>query len=187
MAYFAEHLVQGICLYTAGRKPKGRTETNTQLDYSLGLYRTLARRLAKLPFVGIIFRSAAYHRKFVLMRFLNKLPAFIQHIYALFLICIGWVIFYFEDLGQLWSYLCSLFNPEYGLIASDAFHIVMSYLPLLVVAVLASTPLAFKLYQKLRDWRYIWIPETGLCLGGLLICTASLVSQSYNPFIYFRF
>lgn len=136
---------------------------------------------------GLYFGVLLIIEKFVLMRFLNKLPAFIQHIYALFLICIGWVIFYFEDLGQLWSYLCSLFNPEYGLIASDAFHIVMSYLPLLVVAVLASTPLAFKLYQKIRDWRYIWIPETGLCLGGLLICTASLVSQSYNPFIYFRF
>lgn len=136
---------------------------------------------------GLYFGVLLIIEKFVLMRFLNKLPAFIQHIYALFLICIGWVIFYFEDLGQLWSYLCSLFDPSQGLIASDAFHIIMSYLPLLIVAALASTPLAFNIYQKLKDWRYVWIPEAGLCLGGLLICTASLVSQSYNPFIYFRF
>lgn len=136
---------------------------------------------------GLYFGVILIIEKFVLMRFLDKLPAAIQHIYALFLICIGWVIFFFEDLGQLWDYLCSLFDPSRGLIAADAFHIIMSYLPLLVVAALASTPLAFNIYQKIRDWRYIWIPETGLCLGGLLICTASLVSQSYNPFIYFRF
>ena len=27
----------------------------------------------------------------------------------------------------------------------------------------------------------------GLCLAALLLCTASLVSDSYNPFLYFRF
>ena len=29
--------------------------------------------------------------------------------------------------------------------------------------------------------------EGVLCLAGLLLCIASLVSSSYNPFLYFRF
>jgi len=29
--------------------------------------------------------------------------------------------------------------------------------------------------------------EGVLCLAALLLCTASLVSDSYNPFLYFRF
>lgn len=31
------------------------------------------------------------------------------------------------------------------------------------------------------------LAEGALCLAGLLLCTASLVSDSYNPFLYFRF
>ena len=85
------------------------------------------------------------------------------------------------------NFLGSLFNPACGLIGSDAMHLVLSYVPLLVVGILACTPLANKIYKKIQGWQYIWIPESGLCLGGLLLCTASLVSQSYNPFIYFRF
>lgn len=136
---------------------------------------------------GLYFGVLLIVEKFVLMRFLQKLPAFIQHIYALFLICIGWVIFYFEDFGEMMNFLGSLFNPACGLIGSDAMHLVLSYVPLLVVGFLACTPLANKIYKKIQGWQYIWIPESGLCLGGLLLCTASLVSQSYNPFIYFRF
>lgn len=136
---------------------------------------------------GLYFGVILIIEKFVLMRFLQKLPAAIQHIYALFLICIGWVIFYFEDFGEMMSFLGSLFNPSAGVIGSDALHIIISYIPLLVVGALACTPLAYNIYQKAKSWRYMWIPESGLCLAGLLLCTASLVSQSYNPFIYFRF
>lgn len=136
---------------------------------------------------GLYFGVILIIEKFVLMRFLKKLPAIIQHIYSLFIICIGWVIFYFEDFGEMMSFLGSLFNPSAGLIGADALQIVVSYIPLLVVGVLACTPLAYNIYTKIKDWKYVWIPESGLCLAGLLICTASLVSQSYNPFIYFRF
>ena len=31
------------------------------------------------------------------------------------------------------------------------------------------------------------LAEGVLCLAGLLLCIASLVSSSYNPFLYFRF
>ena len=136
---------------------------------------------------GLYFGVLLIIEKFVLMRFLEKLPSVIQHIYSLFLICIGWVIFYFEDFGEMMGYLKNLFDPSAGLIGSDALHIVISYIPLLIVAILASTPLAFNIYKKLKEKKYMWLAEAGLCLAGLMLCTASLVSQSYNPFIYFRF
>lgn len=136
---------------------------------------------------GLYFGVILIIEKFVLMRFLKNLPSVIQHIYSLFIICIGWVIFYFEDFGEMMNFLGSLFNASAGLIGADALQIVVSYIPLLVVGILACTPLANKIYTKIKDWKYVWIPESGLCLAGLLLCTASLVSQSYNPFIYFRF
>ena len=85
------------------------------------------------------------------------------------------------------QFFIDLFNPAGGVIGQEALVLVWSYLPLLAAAVLASTPLAYKLYEKIKYRNWCWIPETTLCAVALLICTATLVSQSYNPFIYFRF
>ena len=134
---------------------------------------------------GLYFGVILIIEKLFLMKYLQKLPAALQHLYSLFLIVIGWVIFYFEDMQLMGQFFNDLFNPAGGLIGQEALVLVWSYLPLLVAAVLASTPLAYKLYEKIKYRNWCWIPETTLCAAALLICT--LVSQSYNPFIYFRF
>ena len=136
---------------------------------------------------GLYFGVILIIEKLFLMKYLQKLPAALQHLYSLFLIVIGWVIFYFEDMQLMGQFFNDLFNPAGGLIGQEALVLVWSYLPLLVAAVLASTPLAYKLYEKIKYRNWCWIPETTLCAAALLICTATLVSQSYNPFIYFRF
>ena len=43
------------------------------------------------------------------------------------------------------------------------------------------------LWEKLRNRKLMPLAESVLCLAALLLCTASLVSDSYNPFLYFRF
>lgn len=136
---------------------------------------------------GLYFGVILIIEKLFLMKYLQKLPAALQHIYSLFLIVIGWVIFYFEDMQAMGQFFTDLFNPAGGVIGQEALVLVWSYLPLLAAAVLASTPLAYKLYEKIKYRNWCWIPETTLCAAELLICTATLVSQSYNPFIYFRF
>ena len=63
----------------------------------------------------------------------------------------------------------------------------LSWLILGMVGVLAATPMPVKLWKRLRvDERLPWV-QALLCLAGLVFCTASLVSGSYNPFLYFRF
>lgn len=136
---------------------------------------------------GLYFGVILILEKLFFKKLLDKLPAFFQHLYALILIILGWVIFYFEDLGQMGQFFGDLFNPAGGLIGADALAAVWSYLPLLAAAVIASTPLMYKIYDKIKYRNWCWIPETTLCAISLLVCTAALVSQSYNPFIYFRF
>ena len=88
---------------------------------------------------------------------------------------------------QLGSFLTDLFNFGNGLCGAQALTLILNYLPLLIVAAIASTPLGAKLYSRFSDTRHIWILETLFCVVILLISTASLVDQSYNPFLYFRF
>lgn len=136
---------------------------------------------------GLYFGIILIIEKFVLKRFLDNLPSVLQHIYSLVIILFGWLIFYFEDMGEMGRYLVSMFNVSNGLLNHDALVMVLSYLPLLIAAGIASTPVASKLYDKLKDWKWCWVPETVLTIASLLICTGTLVSQSYNPFLYFRF
>lgn len=136
---------------------------------------------------GLYYGLLLILEKFVLKKFLDRLPSFVQHIYTLFIIIIGWGLFYFTDVGQLGEFMVDLFNFGNGICGDQAFNLIMSNLPMLIIAAVASTPLTTMLYTRFEHRRFMWIPETLYCMGVLAVSTASLVNQSYNPFLYFRF
>lgn len=136
---------------------------------------------------GLYYGLLLILEKFVLKKFLDRLPSFVQHIYTLFIIIIGWGLFYFTDVGQLGEFMVDLFNFGNGICGDQAFNLIMSNLPMLIIAAVVSTPLATMLYTRFEHRRFMWIPETLYCMGVLAVSTASLVNQSYNPFLYFRF
>lgn len=136
---------------------------------------------------GLYYGFLLILEKFVLKKFLDRLPSFVQHIYTLFIIIIGWGLFYFTDVGQLGEFMVDLFNFGNGICGDQAFNLIMSNLPMLIIAAVASTPLAAMLYNRFEHTRFMWIPETLYCMCVLAVSTASLVNQSYNPFLYFRF
>lgn len=136
---------------------------------------------------GLYFGVILIVEKFLLKKWLDKAPAFVQHIYSLFIIVIGWAIFYFTDMSQLTEFIVSMFSFSGIAIGESAMSTVISFLPLLIIAGVASTPLVYKIHNKIRDKKYCVIIETVFCLFVLVACTASLVNQSYNPFLYFRF
>lgn len=136
---------------------------------------------------GLYYGLLLILEKFVLKKILDRLPSFVQHIYTLFIVIIGWGLFYFTDVGQLGEFMADLFNFGNGICGDQAFNLIMSNLPMLIIAAVASTPLATMLYTRFEHTRFMWIPETLYCMGILAVSTASLVNQSYNPFLYFRF
>ena len=138
-------------------------------------------------FWGLYYGILLIIEKFVLKRFLDKLPSVIQHLYTIIIVLIGWGLFYFTDVNQLFAFMGDLFNISNGAFSESSLNLTLSYLPLLVIAGIASTPLGARLYGKVADKKYIWIAETLFVVIVLIVSTASLVNQSYNPFLYFRF
>ncbi|MCF2662802.1 MBOAT family O-acyltransferase [Pseudoflavonifractor phocaeensis] len=125
-------------------------------------------------------------KKFVL-RLLDGLPRWAGHLYTLFLVLVSWPIFAIEDFGHLTAYLKTMFGLGGAALADGSLvYYLTSYLPILAVAVLASTPLGVRLYHKLPQWT-AQIAGAVLVLAGLTLCTAYLVDGTYNPFLYFRF
>ena len=136
---------------------------------------------------GLYFFVLLMLEKFFLLKVLNKAPALVGHIYTLFFVVVSWAIFAIEDFAQLGSYLKVMFGLG-GVPLMDAKlgYYVTSYLPILLVAAVASTPLGAKLYHKLKTPAAEAVC-TVLVLAGLVVCSAYLVDGTYNPFLYFRF
>ncbi|MBR5273255.1 MAG: MBOAT family protein [Clostridia bacterium] len=139
---------------------------------------------------GMYFAVFLLIEKLFLYKLLEKLPKFISHIYALIVVVIGWVIFFYEDgqggLSAGFEFFKTLFSGS--LISGQALTSVISYLPLIIFAVIASTPILKKiyLYFKGKGWGFTVVESIGT-FAVLALCVASLVNQSYNPFLYFRF
>ena len=136
---------------------------------------------------GLYFAALLILEKAVLLRVLEKLPRALQHLYAIFLAVVSWAIFAVEDLEHLGVYLKAMFGFAQGGLADGAFryHLV-SYLPVLLIAAVASTPLGVKLWKRLPE-RPMKLILPVLLLAGLTLSTAYLVDATYNPFLYFRF
>lgn len=116
---------------------------------------------------------------------LARLPKPIRHAYTLLGIVVGWVLFAVEDFGQLGRYLKTMLT---GGAMGQAMQVrLVAYLPLLLVCVLASTPLGSRLWGRIQ--KYTWADGLALvlCLAVLFFCTAAFAADSYNPFLYFRF
>ena len=136
---------------------------------------------------GLYFGVILILEKIVLKKLIDKSPRFVQHLYSLFLIIIGWVIFYFTDMSQMGEFIQSMFAFSGNAIGDKAMATIISFTPLLVIAAIASTPLVYNIYNKISNHNTRVIIDTLFCAAVLFLCTASLVNQSYNPFLYFRF
>ncbi len=122
--------------------------------------------------------------KTFLLKRLKKLPKVLGNLYAMFAVLIGWALFYFEDLSALGAFLGRLFTPASS---SAAMALILGYLPLMAAALLAATPVVTQAAARRKDTALVRYGTIAAAAGALLLCVASLASQSYNPFIYFRF
>ena len=134
---------------------------------------------------GLYYAVLLILEKLFLLKVLKKLPKFVGHIYSLFAILMGWSLFYFEDMGQLGGFFGKLFTPAAA--SAEGMNLLLGFLPVLVVSMLAATPIAKAVGNKLQESAFARYGKLVFCAVVMLLCVAALASNSYNPFIYFRF
>jgi len=134
---------------------------------------------------GLYFALILIAEKLFLLKWLERMPKAVSHIYALLLILIGWVIFAFESFARGAGWIGTMLGLQgVPLLRTSDLYYLKSYGCLLVIGVLASTPIVRKLGKKV--FRHPVLQTAGL-LAVSLLCLASLAAGSYNPFLYFRF
>ena len=139
-------------------------------------------------FWGLYYAVFLILEKFVLARFLEKIPALFRHLYSLFIVLIGWVFFFSESLPAAFSYLKSMFTTgAAGFATAMTGSSVFYHWLLWIVCIFACTTLARSLRTRLdKTRRRAWIVNI-IYLAAFFLCIAALVGDSYNPFLYFRF
>ena len=134
---------------------------------------------------GLYYAVLLTLEKLFLGKWLEKLPDLCRAVLVFFAVALGWMLFYFEDLTALGAFLGRLFTLAAGNAHVDS--LLLAYLPLLLAALLGATPLPKRLAGRVSQGRSGAVWQLLTLAALLLLCTASLATQSYNPFIYFRF
>lgn len=134
---------------------------------------------------GLYYAVFLIVEKLFLLKLLKRLPGVIGWCYTWLAVLLGWTLFYFEDLSALGGFFTKLFT----LVPADisGINLISAYLPLLALAFLAGTPLVTKTMDARKDALPVRVGRLLAAAAALLLCVAALASQSYNPFIYFRF
>jgi len=134
---------------------------------------------------GLYYAILLIAEKLFLLNWLKKLPRFVGHLYSLFAVVLGWALFFFEDMGQLGVFFVKLFT----LAPTDvkAMNLILGFAPILLISCFAATPLFKQLGDRFQNKRVVRYGKLVACGVILVLCVAALASNSYNPFIYFRF
>ena len=136
---------------------------------------------------GMYFFCLLIIEKFLLKKYLKK--GLFSRIYTLFFICISFVLFHFTDINELAVFLKGMFTITFknnGM----AFYYLKNYGMLFLFAILGCSPYlknTIKKLQKGKERKWLNILSVGYLSLLFLLAVAKIVSNSFQPFIYFRF
>ena len=114
----------------------------------------------------------------------KAVPKVARHAVNMLLIMFGWVIFYFTDFGRLGQAFAAMFGfAGLPLVSAETLYYLRSYAGVFLLGLIGATPWPKQLALK----KEMPLVDAVVMAALLLLCTASLVDGSFNPFLYFRF
>ncbi len=141
---------------------------------------------------GLFYAALLITEKQISLKRLEKIPSVFRHLVVCVITMIGFVLFASEDLGQVGKDIAGLFGGlNLPLISQETLYYLRSFAVVLIISLLASTPVFSLLVKKVRTNTIgntvVEVLTPLFMVGLLLLCTAYLVDGSFNPFLYFRF
>ena len=178
------------------RRGNARTALNMGIVWALtGLWHG-----ASWNFVlwGLFYGVLLMLERFVLAKPLDRLPGGLRWALTQLMVILGWVIFYYEDLGAVGQHLLAMIglSPLGGLHAAPAWDaaalgVLRRYTVFPLLAYILSLPLIPALRERMgrsaAGERILRAGGAVISAGLLALSLVFLIGQSYNPFIYFRF
>ena len=139
---------------------------------------------------GLYYGVILIFEKVFLLKIIEKMPKVVRHLYTMFLVIIGWVLFSFDSFKKGAEFIAGMFGlGGYSVINKEFIYLLLNNLVLLVVLAIASTDVPKRCIEKLTAKNNAALKVLGIITLEVIlgICVAYLVASTYNPFLYFRF
>lgn len=141
---------------------------------------------------GVLYAVLLVIEKLFLSDFLKKVPRFVSHIYALFAVIMGFVIFNADSIGMaLGDIRCMLGFGGLPAVNADTLYNLKSFALIIISGTVLSTPVLMSALKSARKNavmnKILIFAEPIAVISGIVLSTAYLVDGSFNPFLYFRF
>lgn len=118
----------------------------------------------------------------------GKLLIIFKWIYTMMFVILGWVLFRAESIAEAFTYIQLMFGLKCNVWVDGMFRGWFSQnILLLIIGIVLSTPLFRVLSEKWKGSNLVDCVKAIGVIGLFVLSVASLVSSSYNPFIYFNF
>ena len=142
---------------------------------------------------GVYFAAFLLLEKFVIK---DRIPSVPAHVYAMVVVFFGWVLFRFEDFGEMGFVFGGILGLSGNAFTSlEVQTLFLQNIFLLIFCIVACTPLGKALHRKMFEMANR--SDVALMVYGvleaitppflLIISVVALSGLSYNPFIYFQF
>ena len=141
---------------------------------------------------GLYYGVILILERYVWGRALGRLPVFVQHIYTFVLVLIGWVFFFSPSLGAAMDYLGVMFGAGASAwIDRQGFYFLLTHWLLFLLCAIGSSLRGMNILRLLTgSYESRRIRQIAACvvyIGMFLVSLAFLVTESFHPFLYFRF
>ena len=135
---------------------------------------------------GMFYGVLLIFEKYVLGDLLPRIPTPVRWLTTMVLVMCGWVLFSAPDLTGALLYLKAMFGGAAGWTDGNGAYLLSTNLAVLVLGAFCATPAYRHILDRLDQK---WVSRAKVVAYPLLfaLCVVFMVSETYNPFLYFRF
>ena len=135
---------------------------------------------------GLFYGILLILEKYVLAGVINKIPKGLRWFITMICVMVGWVLFSAPSLGEALNYIGAMFGYAISFVDSFGAFILFTNLVLIIIAAICATPIYTALSVRLGEKRFskLMVVVTPVLF---LLCVIFMISETYNPFLYFRF
>ncbi len=134
-------------------------------------------------FYGILLIA----EKYLLKDILEHIPKLVRHVLTMIVVMIGWVFFSSADLSSAFTYLGAMFGINANVIFDETASYLISGNGFAIVLMSLCAIGFFENTPKFRNKNLLVSSYAVLYTLIFILCIAYLISETYNPFLYFRF
>jgi len=131
---------------------------------------------------GLYYGVLLLLEKLLYGKLLSKAPKLISHIYTLVIVMVGWIFFASPTFSGAFQYLRVMFTYMSG-----DFMQLAGWIPTILIGIISCTPLFAAAWGTVKIKHKMTFLEVLMCTAGFILCMSSLITETYNPFLYFRF